>query len=115
MDDFGEKIEAILRDPGMMQQIMTMAQSLSSPNAPEPPGTTESALPALDPAMIQKIFHILQRSGIDPEQQALLHALSPYLTKDRIEKLEKAMRAAKLAGLASAAMESSGFRLFSGR
>ncbi len=115
MDDFGEKIEAILSDPGMMQKIMSMAQALSPPQEPEKPPSQELSLPSIDPQMMQKIISILQRSGIDPEQKALLSALSPYLSRDRIEKLEKAMRAAKIAGMASAAMETSGFTLFSGR
>ena len=34
-------------------------------------------------------------------QKALLQALAPYLSSGRIHKLEKAMRAAKLAGMAS--------------
>ena len=48
-----------------------------------------------------------------PEQKALLAALSPYISGSRIHKLEKAMRAAKLAGVATSFLGSS--QLFSGR
>ena len=58
--------------------------------------------------MLQKVAGLAQQSNIDRNQQALLKALSHYLSKDRISKLEKAMRAAKIAALASSALGSSG-------
>lgn len=69
----------------------------------------------MDPAMIQRIYSIARQSGIDKNQQALLKALGPYLSRERITKLEKAMRAAKIAALASTALSGSGLPLFSGR
>lgn len=51
--------------------------------------------------MVQSMMAIIQGSGIDSNQRALLNALNPYLTQGRLERLEKAMRAAKLASLAS--------------
>ena len=53
------------------------------------------------------------KAGVDREQKALLAALSPYISGSRIHKLEKAMRAAKLAGVATSFLGSS--QLFSGR
>ena len=55
-------------------------------------------------AALQKIMSFAQQTGIDRNQQALLKALDPFLTRDRIRKLEKAMRAAKLANLATSAL-----------
>ena len=52
--------------------------------------------------MVQKMMTALQSSGVDANQRALLTALNPYLTRDRISRLERAMRAAKLAGMATA-------------
>ena len=101
MEGMEEKLGAILGNPQMMQQIMTMAQSLgSAPPQPEkPPQPSHESGP--DPAMLQKMMTIVQGSGIDRHQRELLRALEPYLTRERITRLEKAMRAAKLAGLAS--------------
>ena len=98
MEGMEEKLGAILGNPQMMQQIMALAQSMgnSSP-APDPPKSQSS-----DTAMIQKIMTALQSSGVDCNQRALLDALDPYLTRDRISRLERAMRAAKLAGMATA-------------
>lgn len=59
-----------------------------------------------DPAAIQKIMGLAGQMGVDANQKNLLHALQPYLTSHRIQKLEKAMRAAKLANLASGALNS---------
>ena len=122
MDDMEQKINSILGNPQMMSQLMSMAQALSAPpqestssepasQPPKPP-----ALPAgIDMNMVQKVAGIAQRTGIDRNQQQLLKALSPYLCKERITKLEKAMRAAKIAGLATSFLGSSNSLLNSGR
>lgn len=124
MDEMEDKLGAILSNPQMMQQIMSMAQMLgqSSPAPkpeepkPEPPKQSTPALPsASDAAMLQRLYSLARQSGIDKNQQALLKALSPYLARERIVKLEKAMRAAKIAGLAGTALNSSGISFFSGR
>ena len=99
MDGMEEKLGAILGNPQMMQQIMALAQSMGSQSPPpEPPPKHEGP----DPAMMQKMMNALQSSGVDAHQRALLSALNPYLTRDRISRLERAMRAAKLAGMATA-------------
>lgn len=100
MDNMEEKLGSILGNPAMMQQIMSMAQSLGQ-SQPEPPKQESPAQPDFDPAMISKVMSLAGQTNIDPNQQQLLKALRPYLTCQRIEKLEKAMRAARLAGLAS--------------
>lgn len=102
MDGFEEKLGSILGNPEMMQKIMTMAQSLGPATGEQPPETSPPApqikLPAdLDLGMLQKLSGLTQQGSITKEQQNLLHALRPYLNRDRIHKLENAMRAAKMA------------------
>lgn len=117
MSELEEKLGTILSNPQLMQQIATMAQALGqSPRektAPAPPASPPANLP--DPAMLQNLSGILQTGHIDQEQQELLHALSPFLSPSRIGKLERAMRAAKMAGFASVLLKSSGINLFGGR
>ena len=108
MENMEEKIGSILGNPQMMQQIMSMAQSLgqSQPPQPEPPPQSPPVMPDIDPAMIGKVMNLAGKTNIDRNQQALLKALGPYLAAQRIQKLEKAMRAAKLANLASSFLNS---------
>lgn len=125
MDDMEEKLGAILNNPQMMQQILSMAQALGQSQSPaqetpkqDPPPQQQiiPAMPAgMDPAMLQRIWGLARQSGIDRNQQNLLKALSPYLSRERIGKLEKAMRAAKIAGMAATVLRSGGILSYSGR
>ena len=115
MEGMEEKLGAILGNPQLMRQIMTMAQSLSGPQEVQAPEQQPPSPPDFDPALLQKIMGIAGQMGVDPHQQALLRALQPYLTRSRIEKLERAMRAAKLANLASGAFSSGALSFLTGR
>ena len=106
MDGLEEKLGSILENPEMMQSIMRMAQSLGSQESE--PAAAPPPLPGLDIGALQQISGIMRRANIDPDQQALLHALMPYLKKERIRKLENAMRAAKLADVAAFALKNQG-------
>ena len=99
MDNLESGLQSILSNPQMMEQIMSIAQNFQSEPAPPPPQA--EGLPELDFATIQKITSLIGKTGIDSQQRALLQALRPYLSGQRIGKLEKAMRAAKLAGIAT--------------
>ena len=109
MDDFEGKLNTIMANPDMMAQIMSMAQQLGggqpeTPPPQAPPLPDLSAVPAmgdLDMATISKLASVAGSASIDKNQQGLLHALRPYLANERINKLERAMRASKIAGIAS--------------
>lgn len=124
MSEMEEKLGAILNNPQMMQQIMAMAQALGGgqPQTEEPPKQQKSpdppssgALPNLDPKMLQGLAGMAKQGGVDQNQQALLRALSPYLSRNRISKLERAMQAARMAGAASMFLNSGGLQLLTGR
>ena len=104
MDDMEEKLGAVLNNPQMMQQIMSMAQALGG-NQPQPEqqrGEQKADLfPEIDLAMVKKLAGLARQSGIDSRERALLHALQAYLTADRVARLERAMRAAKMAKFAT--------------
>lgn len=110
-NDLEEKLSSILSNPEMMGKIQAMAQSLGQSEGHQETAST----PSIDPAMIQKLSGFAGQSGIDRNQQALLSALSPYLSRDRVGKLENAMRAAKLAKLASGFLGSGGLNALMGR
>ena len=124
MGEMEDKLSAILNNPQMMSQIMSMAQAMGAgssidaplppqPPAPKPPLQAPS-LP-MDPAMLQKLSGFAGQGTINKEQQALLKALSPFLQKDRLGKLERAMRAAKIARFASSALGQNGIMSLIGR
>ena len=108
MEGMEERLSAIMGDPAMMQKIFAMAQSLGAAQGtpaptgpPAPPAAPmERGLPTPDPAFLQQLVKMAGSTGIDKNQRALLSALGPYLSRDRIHKLEQAMRAAKMAGFA---------------
>ena len=124
MAEMEDRLNSILGNPQMMQQIMAMAQSLGQAQGepprqeeskPDPPPQQPQMPSGNELAMMQKLFGMARQSGIDKNQQTLLKALGPYLSRERISKLEKAMRAAKMAGLASSVLGSSGLPFLSGR
>ena len=117
MDDMESKMGAIFGNPEMMQKIMAMAQSLNNGQQAnqeikkEPPEQP----PNVDMRLMEKLAGFAGQSRIDKNQQGLLIALRPYLHSDRINKLEKAMRAAKMASMASSLFANSGFLSSIGR
>ena len=124
MSEMEEKLGAILNNPQMMQQIMSMAQAMSQQPASqqvqkeEPPRQPDPAPPAmsdLDLGMVQKLSGMARQGGVDQNQQALLRALSPYISRQRIQKLERAMRAAKMARAASTFLNAGGLQMLTGR
>lgn len=110
-NELEEKLGAILSDPEMMGRIQAMARSLgqAAPAQPEETGTPP------DGGMVQALSGLAMQSGVDKNQQALLGALTPYLSRERLGKLENAMRAAKLARLASGLLGSGGLQALIGR
>lgn len=118
MDDMEEKINGILSDPDTMGKIMAIAQSLNkneppqqkasephpplqAPEAPAPGREGPPMLQGLDLTMLKKLSSFSGQAAIDKNQRTLLRALSPYLSQQRLTKLEKAMQAAKMAQMAS--------------
>jgi hypothetical protein len=110
MSELEEKLNTLMSNPQLMQQIMSMAESMKqSPNPPEP-NTSQNSSPDLDMDLIRQLSGMAQTGTIDRNQQGLLKALAPYLSQSRISKLEKAMRAAKMAQFATLLLNSGHFQ-----
>ena len=106
MDDLEQKLNNVLNNPEMMGKILSMAQSLGhSQEAPSEP--------SFDPAMLRQMAGLARNANLEPRQQNLLKALEAYLPPERLRKLEKAMRAAKMARMAGSVLGAT--RLFAGR
>lgn len=129
MSELEDQLGAILGNPKMMESIMALAQSMGQPEQPQdgkgpeekappkppgpqgPPGPPPPGGGDMDMAMIKALTGFARNSCIDKEQKALLSALCPYISKDRLQKLEKAMRAAKIAQQASCLLGENGMKL----
>jgi len=115
MNELEEKLGAVLNDPQMMQKIMSMAQALGGNKETVEEAKTTPPPPSIDPKLLQELAGFAQHNSVDRNQQALLQALSPYLSQNRVGKLERAMRAARVAGVASAFLNAGGLQLLTGR
>ena len=123
MSGMEDQLGAILSDPEMMAKIQSLAQSLGQPEEsprqaeapkkegppPPPPG-----IGAGDLEMVKAFTGFSRGAEIDKDQRALLKALSPYVSREKTAKLERAMRAAKLAQQASSLMESGALKKLTG-
>lgn len=99
MSSLEETLSQVLGNPQMMQQIMNLAQSLGQQEQEKPPQPAPPPMP--DPAAMQAMAGIAKIGAVDKDQQALLRALGPYISRERRSKLERAMRAARMASVAS--------------
>lgn len=118
MSELEEKLSALMSNPQLMEQISAMAQAMGSPQPepePETKGTSQQSIPMPDPRLLQFFSQTMGRAGVDDNQEALLQALAPYLSGKKVQKLERAMRAARLAGTASSFLNSGGLQLLTGR
>ena len=105
MDDLQSKISAIFSSPESMEQIRNLAQSLAGGSEdiqstmPTAPQQTEPSL-QMDPRIMQVMTRAMSEFSKPSEASALLGALRPYLSQDRISKMDRAMNIARLAKIA---------------
>lgn len=106
MNEIEEKLNAILSDPGEMERISRLAAELMGnlggavPVAVEESASTGGEWPGLLGNLLGSV------SGGD--KSALLEALAPYLRPERQARLQKALRFARMARLATGAMSEFG-------
>ena len=108
MADWQEQLNTILSDPDAMARIASLAQSISGkdggkPSAPPPeprtdPPTADAPPIQLDPELLRRLVP-LARQFNRPESSdaaAFLHALRPFLSEKRRDKVERAAQLARL-------------------
>ena len=110
MSDFEDKINAVLSDPAQMESISRLASQLMGQGSDAAAAETElSAPPAIDTAMFSRLGQLFAASGGgDSDKTALLKAMSAYLSPGRREKMEKAIKFARMAKIAGAALKEYG-------
>lgn len=113
MGELEDRINSVLSDPKQMEQIMDMARSLMGGEEPPKQGGGLASLlqgvggGAPDPGLLGRLSGLMN-TGADGDRRALLEALGPWLSAKRREKLERAMRMARLARVASAVLGETG-------
>ncbi|MDR0447012.1 MAG: hypothetical protein LBH17_08360 [Oscillospiraceae bacterium] len=120
MSDFQDTLDKLLSDPEQMEKIAGIAKALTQ-GAPEGAGTDSGAgmptdvptdvissgaslLSSLDPKTIGLIGKLIGEYNSKNDKEALLRAITPYLTETRRGKIEQAAKMAKLARIARVAM-----------
>ena len=108
MAEFDEKLNQILSNPDAMAQIARLAQSLNADappdnaSSPAPSDTASSPAPDgnmppnADAGTVAQFLPLLQELGGDSDARRLLYALRPYLRPQKQEKVERALRFARL-------------------
>jgi hypothetical protein len=124
LSEFEDKLQAILGDSQAMDQILSLAQSItgaspegqaSSPppqptpeSEPEPETQTQGASPLgdLDPRLLQLGMRLLSAyNDQDDQKTALLTALRPFVRKERYAKVDRAVRLARLSRVLRVALD----------
>lgn len=123
MSELEQRLNALMSNPQLMQQIASMAQTMGATSQQEqavqntPPAPSGASAPSasFDPKLLQTVAQVMGNAGVDENQEALLQALSPFLSGYRIQKLQRAMQAARLAGAASSFLNAGGLQMLTGR
>lgn len=102
MDDLTGKINQLLSDPQAMEQIMSLKDLIfeQKDDKPQKPAKEEkSMLPMFsdDTAKtIMKLVPVLSNIKQDDDTTRLLHALRPFLSEERQQKLDEATKMLQL-------------------
>lgn len=130
MAGFEEQLNSILGNQEAMNQIMSLARSLSGEQPPKeavpalespaegettyvPVGETSPDLSAmlgkLDPKLIQVGLDVIRQvQNTEDRNAALLNALRPFLREERQARLDRALQIARMARLVRVALGSLG-------
>ena len=110
MAEFEDKLNAVLSNPELMGQILSMAGSLNQQQTappPPPPSSSFGSMP-FEPGAMAGMMQMLKATQLEPRQRNLVQALRGFVPEDRLVRLEKAMQASLIAKFASAAMNQGG-------
>lgn len=114
MDDISDKLSQLLNDPGGMEKIRRMAQSVLGQDDAPPASSQEpdlsSLMGGLDISRLLPVISQLSCAGED-KRVALLNALRPHLSEERQARLDNAVKIMKLFSVLPLLQESGIFNL----
>lgn len=101
VSDFEDKLNKLLNDPKEMERFAGFAKSLmSGEGSPKP---EQSTALDIDPSILKNLSGMLSGKGSGGRDAKLLEAMRPFLSEKRRGKMDKAMKIARLAGIAELA------------
>lgn len=107
MEDLQSALQSILSDPEQMARIQEMAASLglNPPPEAEPSSDSQPEQPAADGQLLAMIQTL---GGIHGTEERVFSALRPGMSQKGKQRVDKALRAAKLSRLAGTFLNGSG-------
>lgn len=94
VNELEERINSVLSDPAQLEKLTGLAQRLMG-------GTDEPPADMPDMGLLAKLAAGLRGAESEPgRERALLAAMRPYLSEGRREKMDRAVKLAKMAKLA---------------
>ena len=110
MGEFEDRINSVLSDPGQMEKIAKLAKSFMAGGEKQAESPAEDTSAGIfdavpDPKLLGRISRLIQNGGGEKKQErALLEAMLPYMSEKRRSKMTTAIKIARIAGIARAAM-----------
>lgn len=101
VSDFEDKLNKLLNDPKEMERFAGFAKSLMS--GAELPEQEQSTVQDIDPSMLKNLSGILSGKSSGGRDTKLLEAMRPFMSEKRRGKMDRAMKIARLAGIAELA------------
>lgn len=110
MAEMEDKFQEILGNEDAMSQIMSLAQSFSSPSGAEE-GNSKPSLGAMDPQMLALGQKLLAAYQSQHRSVVLMNALRPLVSEERHEMMDRLATASRLSKVVSCLLELWGEKL----
>ena len=116
-DELGSMLESVLSDPQQMGKIAEMARSLmggasGAETRKEEPGPVENMGGSSGGSAFSVIGELLGGKQSQSRSTALLMAMRPYMRPEKQEKLDRAMKIARIVHVAGSVMKEYGGDFF---
>lgn len=114
--DLGARLQSVLSDPDQMAKLGEMAKGLMGQLGQNPPPAEQQSndaqpqeIPAADTRLLSALGRALAGGGENNSRStALLMAMRPYMKPEKQEKLDRAMKIARMAHIAGTVMREYG-------
>lgn len=114
--DLGARLQSVLSDPDQMAKLGEMAKGLMGQLGQDPPPAEQQSndaqpqeIPAADTRLLSALGRALAGGGENNSRStALLMAMRPYMKPEKQEKLDRAMKIARMAHIAGTVMREYG-------